>query len=240
MHETAFADAARPTRAACLRLPLLPYSLGHECLLLQERNPLLCIPEADFQKLPLEQQIFAIKRAALICSKNWAENHRPERWLNLWGWLTRKSDYPLAIADFRAHLRYGRALLPLPDKESDEIANGEEDAPGRENGAPLLAQLYLFAVKNRLASSGEVWDCGYALTAALYFTQLEDDGRLRIQNRKEWEIEHEMAEHRAATARDEAEGKIPGQKKPAKPQPSKSEKPPKPPENGLATPPPDV
>jgi hypothetical protein len=203
MHDLAFADAARPTRVACLRLQLLDYSIGHEILLLQQRNPLLCLARDDFDTLPLAEQILAVKSAALICCQTWRQNQTRHRWLRLWGWLTRKSNYALAIAEFRNYLDEAHRLLPIPGREEDEIANGERDDHGRESGAPFLAQLlnYISAFQHFSISA---FDFPYPLASALYLAHLESEGRIRIANRKETEIAMEMNEHRAAVAAEEA------------------------------------
>ncbi len=202
MHEIAFADAARPTRVACLRLNLRDYSLGHELLLQREENPLLILSPDDFNKLDLALQILSLKRAVLICSQTWRENQRPHRWLRLWNWLCRHSDYPAEIAIFRNYLEAGRRLLPRPTEEADIIANGEREERGRAFGAPFLAQLYNF-IAPRLRT--EPWDVSYAFSAALYFTHLESEGVFRIENLREAEISAEMDGHRAAVAAEESQ-----------------------------------
>jgi hypothetical protein len=205
MHELAFADAARPTRFACLRLPLRDYTLGHEILLLRQRNPLLLLAQSDFNALPEADQIFAIKRAALVCAQDWAANTGRQKWIGLWGWLTRHADYPLAIAEFRNYLAVARSFPPIPDQETYEIAAGlsrdEMADRGRELGAPLLAQVLNHIGAQRLPLGvATVYDVPFSLAVWLYFTHMEDAGRLRILNRKEAEVAAEMAAHRAEIA----------------------------------------
>lgn len=156
MHDLAFADYTRPTRVACLRLPLLPYSLGHELILSQQRNPLAICTRATFDALPEDDQIQSLIRAVSVCSRSWSGNHKPEKWLWLWWWMIQKTDWPVAIADFRNYLEAGRSTLPVinaddpESKEAFEIALGIQkmDPGGRALGSPFLAQMILFAVKH--------------------------------------------------------------------------------------------
>ena len=55
MSSIVFADALRPSPVRILRLPMRPYSLGHELILLQQRNPLLFLTPDEFGKLTIEQ-----------------------------------------------------------------------------------------------------------------------------------------------------------------------------------------
>lgn len=205
-HDLHFADAIRPARVCVLGLSLRDYSLGHEALLLNQRNAFFTHSTAGFAALPVAQQIFALKTAVLICAQNWAENQRPHRWLRLWGWMTRRENYPLAIAQFQNYLVSGRNLPPAPDKFACEVLYGKDDEKGRMLGAPLLAQLYNFAVDNpRKCRADEPWDAGYAFTGTLYFSQLETEGRARIENAAELEerlnyerIKQEVAEEEAS------------------------------------------
>jgi len=205
MHDLAFADAARPTRVACLRLPLCDYSLGHELLLQRELNPILLLPADQFNALPLEEQILSLNRAVLLCSQTWRQNIKPPWFWRLWLWRIKTENYPLALADFRNYLAAGRALLPRPTDEADAIANGERDDKGRGFGAPFLAQLYNYMVAHHARIWPEPWDVPYALAAALYFTHLETEGTWRIENLRESEIKTEMDGHRAAVAAEEAD-----------------------------------
>lgn len=68
MHETEFADAFRPKRFTVLLLPLVDYTIGHEVVLWQKRNPLVTSP-ASFCIFPAEEQSRALAEAALVCSQ---------------------------------------------------------------------------------------------------------------------------------------------------------------------------
>lgn len=215
MHDLAFADSARPSRVVCLRLLLLPYSLGHEVLLWQSRNPLLVLDREDFNGLPANEQILSLVRAVSICSRNWSENQKPERWVRLWGFTIRKTDWPVAIADFRNYLDAGRSMLKtlssaIPeDAEAYKIANNDQpiDAGGRSLGAPFASQLLVFAVDKLKLPLAEAWDAPFALLGNLYLTHLESEGRLYIENHREAQVRAEMAEHYAAIQREREKAK---------------------------------
>ena len=168
----------------------MPYSIGHEVLLLKERNPFVIYTPEFFATLPLSHQIFAVKRAVLVCSQNDKQNSKPHRWLRLWGWLTRKADYAVAIADFRNYITEGRTLPHPPSNHAVEVLYGKEDEKGRAMGSPLMAQLYNY-VSDNLDKFGltpqTAWDASYALAGMLYFSDLESEGRMRIENAKEAE-----------------------------------------------------
>ena len=188
MNDLAFADCARPTPVAILRLSLMPYSIGHEVLLLKERNPFVMCDAGQFAELPLEQQIYAAKRAVLICSQGWRENHGRQKWLRLWGWLTRRSDYALAIAEFRNYMIMGRALPATPSKHAIEVLYGKDEEKGRAMGSPLMAQLYNYVCANLgkfNLTTATAWDAPYSLAGMLCFAELENEGRMRIENAAE-------------------------------------------------------
>lgn len=214
-HDLAFADAARPSRVVCLRLLLKPYSIGHELLLWRARNPLLLATQQEFNELPVAEQIHSLFRAVSICSRDWFGNQKPEKWVRLWGWTVRNTDWLLAIADFRNYLASGRAMLPVlsasipEDVEAYEISNNDEKlgGGGRALGAPFIPQLIIFLASVLRIEHDKLWDYPYALAANLYFTHLENEGRLNIENYKETEIKREMAGHKAAVLAEEKAAK---------------------------------
>ena len=191
MHELIFADLVRPRSYRCFGLELRPYSIGHEATLLRYRNALLLLGDDDFDGLTLEEKINAARSAALICSLDWAGSHKKQKGLLKWQWFTRKLDYEAEIATFRSYLSESKVSFPSPSSEAYNSAHGIEDGaekPGRQPGAPFLAQLTVFALP--LCSEfgvKTVYDFPYALASALYFTSMEEEGRFRIQNVKELE-----------------------------------------------------
>lgn len=214
MHDLAFADAARPTQVRCLRLVLRDYSLGHELLLLRSRNPLLCLPEAEFNELSLAEQIFAIRSAVAVCHQSWSDSQKPQRGIYLWSWLTRHADYASEIAEFRNYLNAAHQFLPRPSQTAVEASLGRQQK-GRNLGAPFLAQLVNFiAPRVRQFDVGvvSVWDFPFAIAHHLYFSQLESDGGMYIENQDECDTRTKedqiMTEFRAEQSGRIARGEI--------------------------------
>lgn len=210
MHEILFADAARPAPVVCLKLRLLPYSLGHELLLLKQRSPFLILSFAQFNALPITDQHAALIRAVMVCCNSWEENKKPHRWLRLWHWGIRNTNWPLAIADFRNYLAEAHAEMPGPDPEADDICAGVygyspmKDLRGRQYGSPILARLFNFIAASDCA---EPWDFSFSLANALYAARLESEGSLRVENFQELDEKTKLAEIRAEIAKEEAEAK---------------------------------
>lgn len=200
MSDQAFADATRPAPdrdGKCriiLRLPMLHFSLGHELLLIRERN-LILFAEEGFKELPPNAQAKAIIRAVLICSRSWEENKRPVRFLWAWEWATRKyghKEYGQAIDQFREY-REGGSTFPKIVPENDQ--------DGRKLGAPYLARLSAFACQ----CFGEAgFDMPLGMLQWMYFARAEADGACRIENSLERKVREEMAQHEADYAREQA------------------------------------
>jgi hypothetical protein len=207
MHDLAFADATRPTPVRVLKLRLFPYSIGHELLLMRDRNPFVLLTEEEFNKMPADSQTAAVVRAVCICCRDWNGNQTFSKFLNFWAWRIRNSNWSLAIAEFRNYLAEHRALLPTlvadvaEDSEAYQIANkGETIGDGRALGSPFLAQLINFVQQRKMAGDLDLktfWDIPFALAANLYFTDLERGGNVYIENFREREEREAMAQHRA-------------------------------------------
>lgn len=188
MHDFAFADAARPTPVRCLRIPLREYTLGHELLLLRARNEIFCQPQEDFDNLPLEIQTYALRSAVLACSQTWNESQDKQGGIYLWTWLARKCDHQEELAKFRAYLDAAHVMLPRPTPLATEISVGKQPQKGRNLGSPFLAQLVNFIAPRLGALSSDlkiVWDFPFALATHLYFTHLETEGAMYIENAEE-------------------------------------------------------
>ncbi len=69
MHELEFADAALPEPIRCLLLPLAPYCLRHELILLRKRSPFLCLTQIQFDALDRTPQIHALVFAVMVCAR---------------------------------------------------------------------------------------------------------------------------------------------------------------------------
>lgn len=227
-NDHAFADAARPTQVVCLRLPLLPYSLGHEILLLQQRNPLVSGSAQDFAKLSFDDQRKALVRAVLVCSNDWKHNQKPHKWMRIWRWMLRNVNWDMELVEFQNYLIAASAAFPGPDPEAADICaktdgyTPQSEARGRAMGSPLISRLLHFVSRLDLESFGVecIYDFPMALANLIYETALESDGAARIENQDERDTKEEMKAHRAATAAKRA---------------AEKEK-----QSGLATPPPEL
>lgn len=196
MSDQAFAAAARPTPQNVLRLDLLPYSIGHELLLQRAENPLLG-SEDDFKKLPLANQVAAVMRAVLVCSRTWSQNHRADRWVRFWGWRIRNADFPRAIAQFRAYRNEGRLWPRFTDPEWTS-----DKEPGRSLGSPFMASLLHYCI----GRFQHPFDQPLGFTQFLYFAQSEQEGNCKIENTEERET-RETGEKLLADIRREQEAK---------------------------------
>lgn len=196
MQDAAYSDAIRPARVNILKLPMRVYSLGHELLLLRERNPFLTVTPTEFSELPIQNRIFAIHRATWICA-NTHEQNEGESFvglkMRLLSWRRRKMDmdgYGLAIAEFWNYLNAGRATPRLSQRR---IKSGEDT--GRAFGAPLLPQLFQFVVglpeiqkiKSTRAMETAVWDYPFSVAIWRYFVKMEMEGSIQIENADELE-----------------------------------------------------
>lgn len=194
MTSIAFADALRPARVRILRCPLLSYTLGHELILLRERNPLVILDGEDFDKLPEWERSRAVMLAVLVCERPAKFHGTPSGNIRLWTWLNRNADYDAAINSFRRY-RYDGSTFPMPpEKEADEMANGKDS--GRALGGELMPRLVNFLIPLTPYFGLEtVFDFPMGVALHLYFTQLEIEGRMRIENDRERQIKEEMQQH---------------------------------------------
>lgn len=195
MHELEFADAAIPAPTECMGLPLAPYCLRHELVLLRHRSPFLCLTVGEFNAQPPPQRVFAVTFAAQICAAP-----SPDKALE----TNRDQDYALAVAEFRNYLAAGRSLLPAlsssddRDKEAYEIANnGEKMTAGRQLGSPFIAQLIHFCLAEMRLTYEEALESPFAHVGNLYFAHLEAKGSLYVENHAEAAARAEMTAKRA-------------------------------------------
>lgn len=246
MHETTFTDALLPAAVSVLRLPLKPYSLGHEILLLRQRNVFLTQTESQFNALPPDEQNRQLRMAVVICSNSWADNHRRMRGLKLWGWLVRKAVYPLEIASFRIYLAeaYETVFRTLNQKSEEDVraddicadAAGYEamhKMRGRALGAPLIARLLQFVITDRMfvnCGYATPYDFPYAAAMNFYLAYLEGQGSARIDGEAERDAKRQWADDVEWAKAEEAKREAnPVTRHPSPVTPS-----------GLATPPPDL
>lgn len=192
MHELQFAEAAVPFPATVMDIPLRPYSLGHELILLARHNPILCLAREDFDRLSSLQQIHALMFALEVCAPQ-----RPRWWL--WKILHRQPNWALGVAEFRNYLEAGRRSLPVlsaenkEDAEAYDIANGGDGLEaGRELGSPTIAHLIHYAIAELRLTHAEALESPYGYVAGLYLAQLEAKGQLFVENTKEATVKAEM------------------------------------------------
>lgn len=189
MNQFAFADAVRPAPCRILRLPMLPYSVGHELLLQAERNPFAASPE-KVHALSLEARCLALLKAVLICSRPYADYGRKHRWLKLWTRLLSDEDYFVGGEVFQHYRALGCTFPKLADTEIDERINGKQE--GRKRGADITAGMVNF-LSTRCQSLGfkTVFEVPYGLGLHLYFTDMEAEGALHIENDMERQAKKE-------------------------------------------------
>lgn len=191
MNAFLFADAIRSKPVRVLRLPMLEYSIGHELLLQSERNALL-LP--GFDSLQINEKCFAIIRAALICSRTYEEYSKRQSWLKFWHWMICRDDFFESIKSFQEYRMRGSSYPPLPDKEAEQIANaGSNEETGRILGGELTPRLINF-MASRIKPLGydTVYNFPYGYALHLYFTDLEMEGRLKIENDRERQVRKEL------------------------------------------------
>ena len=162
---------------------MLDYSIGHELLLIAKRNPLVMLPESQFNELPDPEQRRAIIGAALLCSNTWKSNQKPHKWTRLWGWLIRKENFELAIAEFRQYRAEGSRFPRIP---SSFAADEDPRDKGRACGSPFLARLIVHLRKTGIPNE-EVMDYPLGRATFEFLAYLEDDGRIKVENEDERE-----------------------------------------------------
>jgi len=210
MHDLAFADATRPTPAFILRVLLQPYSLGHELILLQRRNPFVTHTPVQFAELPASEQVSALISAVLVCCQNWQLNQKPHRWLQLWRWRNRRADWPQEIAAFHHYRQLGTILLPAADPKTAHMAAGKanDEPTGRCLGSPFLARLITF-----MAGVPEAWlapsllDNPLGYCGCLYLAKMETEGAFQIENEREKTVREEFAQAEAEILAEQAQAR---------------------------------
>lgn len=167
MHETLFANQARPARATVMHLPLRPYSIGHEAELWRQKNPLLVSDRKEFDLLPEAERLEWLIKAVDFCSQNHAEFLESQRILNSqprwhewalrcqkrrmervwrdWEALIQKTDLDAAATAFRFYLVDGRGFPPAPSDMARRALGADKDSGGgRSFGSPMIPRLLNF------------------------------------------------------------------------------------------------
>lgn len=198
MEPFAFADAVLPAQARVLRLPLRPYSIGHELILLRQRNPLVIFTPDSFSAASIPEQCDALIKAALICSRSWSEQNQKQRWMRVWNFLLSRKELSTAqslaveIQKFREYRKAGTTFPAAPNPDWAFVSNGHADR-GRMLGGDVLVQCTNFLQsKCKALNYATVWDIPMGVALHLYFTQCELDGSRMIENEDEKAIAEEM------------------------------------------------
>lgn len=206
MHETEFIDAVLRTPVKVFGLTLRAYSLGHQILLIRQRNPLVILTQDQFAVFSVESQRQAIQNAALVCSRLWKENvlaaPAPPK-LTFWRWrmnrlgAARPELVEGAINDFRLYRLAGMTCPPRPSEQARLVLSKDKDE-GRYLGGPFMARLYNFISglpDREIRQFGETaFDFPMGFAAFLYMCHLEQEGSIEIENEKEAAVQREWEE----------------------------------------------
>ena len=181
-HDALFADAARPKRVTILGLRMLDYTLGHELVLWQRRNPLVTLEPLAFFSLELGEQAAALARVAMLCCE------KTPRWLRLWEHRAARMDIPgevMAFCDYRASGSLDLPLSAMPKTPG---------VPYHYFGAPELARLINYVSEKHGALiaahfGGSPFNFPFGLARILYTTAMECEGSLWVKNQQDEELE---------------------------------------------------
>ncbi|MEN6533319.1 MAG: hypothetical protein ABFD89_06625 [Bryobacteraceae bacterium] len=188
MHDALFADAARPERVSVLNLLMLDYSIGHELLLWQQRNPLAVLSRDGLAALDEHEQREAVMNAALACSRPWHGLPKTKAELAAWGRQTRRLKTEAEVDKFRAYRAAGSQTLPTRDIPKTG------GAPFHYFGSPEAAMLLLF-VQPLYQDFGYAtpFDFPLGLARTLYLTDAETKGNVWVKNFHDLKDEERVA-----------------------------------------------
>jgi len=176
MHETTFADAFTPARATVLGVELLTFSIGHEIILWQRRNPLVIYTPESFKELPLAEKTKALGEAVQICSIKAKEDGKK------WGNEVAAMDLDVETDKWQAYRASGSLDLPTV-KQPRQSSN----TPFHYFGAPELARLINYVTTSHamlIAThfKGSPLEFPLGLAKILYSTHLECEGAIWVEN----------------------------------------------------------
>lgn len=188
MHEPQLAQAVLPAATTVFCLRLRPYSLGHELLLIHNRNPLVCGGEI---------QPAHIAECALICSQTWAQNTSEGRdrfgrfksWL--WNVKIGKCNYATEAAKAKAYIADGQLEFKIKDVFDPDRKTG------RPPGAPFLLRVNDFLIDRLRLTESQAWDYPLGLAKMRWETYLEQEGAVEVYNYNDLEYDRFVAEEEA-------------------------------------------
>jgi hypothetical protein len=180
MHDTIFSDAFRPPRFVVLRLPLLTYTIGHELVLIGQRNPLALDPESALA-MPWNVAGEWLMKAVLVCCE-----HRP-RWLSWWESRCLGAAVDSEVRKFLAYRMAGS--LDFPTVQQPRV----KGVPHHYFGGPELARLINYVTERHEAMiathfEGSPLNFPLGLARCLYSAHGETEGALWIENHKDVEM----------------------------------------------------
>lgn len=194
-HEIAFADSVVQPPVKVLGLRLRSYSIGHELILASQRNPLVILDGPQFSVFSPESQREAIQNAVLVCYRSWTENKQPDRWVNLWKWRIRKSDFFRATNEFLSYRSAGTTFPPPPSDHARQVLAKDKEERGRLLGSPFICRLYNFVSRlpdHEIKQCGETaFDFPIGFASFLYLSHLEQEGCAKIENSDEHKIQRD-------------------------------------------------
>lgn len=209
MHDTILADAFRPPRFTVLHLPLLDYTLGHEIVLWQRRNPLVAYGEASFSELHELEQMRVLKQAVLICSRKQSFGHRFADYFSRFlpqniafrlqkrlskGWANRCDALDLADEVARFY-EYRRAnMLDLPTVKQPRVSG----VPYHHFGSPEVARLLNYVTTHQTAMvqthfGGSPLNFPFGLARVFAAAHAEEQGGLWVSNFHDAQVKAQAA-----------------------------------------------
>jgi len=183
MHEPLLARAALPAPTKVCGIPLRPYSLGHELLLVAEASPFL----TGGGVFPGD-----LLTAIWICSSTFEGAKRSQNsWLYLPRlWLTKRmvakacaKNLDRESAAFVEYREEGILELPL----SDVMEPGEKTP--RTPGSPYILRLHQFLVERLRKSEADAWDYPVGLAKIRWSTYYEEQHGLKVYNEDNVEMD---------------------------------------------------
>ena len=191
MHDALIADAARPARVSILKLPMLDYSIGHELILWQRRNPFVTYTSSSFNELPFDDQAKALNQAVLVCCE------RLPQWPRWWAWGCRKLDKGAEMAKFREYREAGSLDLPVVKMPRTPGAHFHYF------GSPETGVLINYVSEHHQAMiaahfDGSPLNFPFGLARILYMTYQEGEGHVWVENYHDWQVKQRRAAYERA------------------------------------------
>lgn len=182
MHDAAFADAFRPPRFTVLLLDLMDFTIGHELVLWQRRNPLVVSSASEFDQQPWNFKIKALSQAVLVCCR------RAPRLASFWGRRCANLGLDAEVQKFRDYRAAGSLDLPTAKMPRTQ------GHPYHYFGGPELARLInyvtrMHSVMVQTHFEGSPLNFPLGLARMLYLVDAECEGGIWIKNHLDMEAD---------------------------------------------------